>query len=357
MSSFFKHFPQIDYSFFGRPQSGRTDTFGREITQKVVDLFRNVDVDDIKADETISYKLYSIIDGERPDVISQKLYGTPEYHWTFFVVNNELKCGLNNWPLSDGQLSKYVSEYYEPYFVVQTNTTFVTNSYPVFNEIGETIGTISYNEIENTFKGLDLTPDFIRVVSLPNEQRYTIHKQDNDLDQLWLKGPAGPANFSPSNFYFETFGGNAEEMAAWRLHYFEWIQKTRPGFYNTFVSQISALPPPAAPLPTLSFPGGFSTEISTAPIVGPFQLFPQFQRLTDYRIYTTAADAPHHYEDPDGNIISSYYDVTRGRYPNYTTITNYEYLNHLNTSRSQIRVVHPVFIKDFAREYRKLLID
>ena len=33
------------------------------------------------------YETEEIIDGERPDLLSQRLYGTPDYHWTFLLLN------------------------------------------------------------------------------------------------------------------------------------------------------------------------------------------------------------------------------------------------------------------------------
>ena len=70
---FFKQFPKIDYDF------NRTG-----VVQKMVDLYRSVRPLPSFLDEYSGYKFYNIKNGERPDIVSGRLYGTPRYYWTFF---------------------------------------------------------------------------------------------------------------------------------------------------------------------------------------------------------------------------------------------------------------------------------
>jgi hypothetical protein len=62
-----------------------------------------------------TYINYKIGDGERPDSASTRLYGTPEYYWTFFVINNHLRNGISSWPLSYYQLEEVISKKYDDY--------------------------------------------------------------------------------------------------------------------------------------------------------------------------------------------------------------------------------------------------
>ena len=71
--NFFKFFPQTSY------------TFGNQSTN---DTFRNISIyadtiDQVK-DNLTMYENYNVLDGERPDIVSQKLYDSPEFHWTFY---------------------------------------------------------------------------------------------------------------------------------------------------------------------------------------------------------------------------------------------------------------------------------
>jgi len=84
--SYFRYFPKDFY------------TFGNEERPDYVqNLSIYVDIVD-QAKNTISfYRDYYIQDGERPDQISYKLYDTPNYHWTLFLMNDKLK--QYGWPL------------------------------------------------------------------------------------------------------------------------------------------------------------------------------------------------------------------------------------------------------------------
>ena len=61
-------------------------------------------------DNSSAYTFYEIKNGERPDTVSQRLYGTPDFYWTFFVINEFLHDGYKVWPLSQEQLFDYIKE-------------------------------------------------------------------------------------------------------------------------------------------------------------------------------------------------------------------------------------------------------
>lgn len=100
--SYFKKFPKLVYDF------------NREgVVNSVVDLFRQVRTVQNYVDEFTAYKFYSIKDGERPDIVSQKLYGNSQLYWTFFIVNDFLQNGLSYWPMSGQNLEEYLKTEYE----------------------------------------------------------------------------------------------------------------------------------------------------------------------------------------------------------------------------------------------------
>ncbi len=99
--SFFRIFPKVDY-----------DNLGDGVMTKVIDIFRFVKTNQKFTDELSLYMYYEIQEGNRPDVLSQLLYGTPEYYWTFFIINEHLRSGLSSWPLSSGEFEKYIAEEY-----------------------------------------------------------------------------------------------------------------------------------------------------------------------------------------------------------------------------------------------------
>lgn len=104
MLNFFRKFPLTSY---------QTDVKDPNAQQVVVDLFRGIKVDIDRIDNANAYHLYEIQDGMRPDQISFELYETPEYFWTFFLINEHLRNGLHNWPKSYYQLTEYANNKYD----------------------------------------------------------------------------------------------------------------------------------------------------------------------------------------------------------------------------------------------------
>lgn len=104
---FFSQFPLIDYKINGS-----------NINTSIIDIYRHVDVNETLIDDITSYRYYDIKDGERPDVVSHKLYGNPEYHWTFFVANEKLNS-LDDWPRSYNEQISYIDKKYDEYSVLE----------------------------------------------------------------------------------------------------------------------------------------------------------------------------------------------------------------------------------------------
>ena len=57
------------------------------------------------------------VEGDRPDQVANKLYGNPEYHWTFSLLNDDLR--RDGWPLTE----KVVKEKAEHDYPEETVTT------------------------------------------------------------------------------------------------------------------------------------------------------------------------------------------------------------------------------------------
>jgi len=132
---FFKQFPKIDYDF------NRTG-----VIQKMVDLYRSVRPLPSFLDEYSGYKFYNIKNGERPDIVSGRLYGTSRYYWTFFLLNDHLHDGYRAWPMSQEALQDYMAKEYRG-FAIETSpkATDSTDDGPFENSLsgrftlGETV--------------------------------------------------------------------------------------------------------------------------------------------------------------------------------------------------------------------------
>jgi|SaaInlLV_10m_DNA_3_1039740.scaffolds.fasta_scaffold00071_26 hypothetical protein len=103
MSNFFKNFPLSPYDFGDNNNNKNI----------IIDLFKHVKAT-INLDDSNSYTYYQILDGSRPDQVSQELYDTPDYYWTFFMINNHLINGMHSWPKGYTELQTYIELKY-PY--------------------------------------------------------------------------------------------------------------------------------------------------------------------------------------------------------------------------------------------------
>ena len=115
-TKYFKNFALTDYKFGDNEKPLLFDN----ITQ-YVDL-----IDSLK-DQVSFYQKHTILSGDRPDTLSYRLYGTTDYYWTFFLMNDSLR--MSGWPVESHKLLDVAKEKY-PYRIVTTNTD-ISNSFPV----------------------------------------------------------------------------------------------------------------------------------------------------------------------------------------------------------------------------------
>lgn len=275
--SFFRQFPKIQYDF----QDNGIDT-------RIIDIFRFVKADDRYLDDLSTYSFYQIQNGDRPDIVSNLLYGTPDYYWTFFVINEQLKTGLSGWPMSTEQFEDYMTTEYDG---------IVIETYPVIVRDGDGIITDHRNSFAERFQ-LNET-----VTGILSGATGIVKAIDVQKSQLVLRDVDGV------------------------------FQENELVRGNTTLDEVTSY------------------------------------RVWDYR------DAPHHYEDDDGNTIYNalhideqyIYDAnnvlvtasnpiqTGTSDSEVNIITNLEYETQLNEERANIRVIRPKLIYDFAKNYRDLI--
>lgn len=124
---YFQRFPFVNYNF----GDNEANTIFPNISA-YIDI-----VDQIK-NEVAFYEKYTILDGDRPDTVSQKLYDTPDYHWTFFFMNDGLR--ESGWPLSEREMRALVKKRY-PHRTVTTQSNIASNFLPGSFVTGKTSGT------------------------------------------------------------------------------------------------------------------------------------------------------------------------------------------------------------------------
>jgi len=144
---YFVNFPEVAYKF------GNESTFNA-----IENIASYVDVIDSIKDQSSFYIKYTILDGERPDILSEKIYGTSRYYWTFYAMNDNIR--RQGWPLPYSDLlSKAQFDY--------PNTTIVTRSL-IFDkfEVGDTVsGNTSGAQGTILRRNLDLGQIIVKVTN------------------------------------------------------------------------------------------------------------------------------------------------------------------------------------------------
>ena len=120
--AFFRNFPIVDYKF------------GDEINPAAFqNLTAYIDIVDQVKDDISFYEKYYIKDGMRPDTLSYELYGTTNYYWLFYLVNDKLR--QQGWPLNEQEIYSLGRQYYP-------NTTLsTTNSLVSYGKVGDIVST------------------------------------------------------------------------------------------------------------------------------------------------------------------------------------------------------------------------
>lgn len=82
-------------------------------TSVVKDITRNARIKKEVLSNISLYDEYDIVDGETPEIISEKFYGTPEYHWVIMIANEKYNH-ISDFPLQETYLQKHIATYYNP---------------------------------------------------------------------------------------------------------------------------------------------------------------------------------------------------------------------------------------------------
>ena len=151
----FKNFPEIQYTL----------STGKIVTIK--DFFRKSTIEQDSVNSVISYTFYEIQDGERPDVVADRLYGDSDLHWTFFLVND--MDNYYQWYKDQTTFENQLKEMYPEYWLISNRSTDIVSKddkwllgeiietsqqsgnvisvQPTFNRIGVAGGTWNVNDV------------------------------------------------------------------------------------------------------------------------------------------------------------------------------------------------------------------
>jgi len=151
--SYFDKLPEMFYNF---------PIGGSEKMVIVRDITANVRIYKTVLDNITLYDEYDIVDGETPELVSNKLYGSPQYHWAIMVANQRYDY-LNDWPLPYDRLVQYCMDKYGDgniyaiHHYEDENGYVVNDDYPMATPIDNITYESAINESKRRIKIVSLT--------------------------------------------------------------------------------------------------------------------------------------------------------------------------------------------------------
>ena len=103
--SYFRELPNIKYQSFLQQRKSSFDYI------EVKNLFRRVKLRDDLQNVFTLFNKYEIEEGERPDTIAEKLYGSADLDWVVMITAGIINY-RNDWPLSDKDIYQFTEDKY-----------------------------------------------------------------------------------------------------------------------------------------------------------------------------------------------------------------------------------------------------
>lgn len=100
MAKFFRYFPNTSY------------TLNDINAETVKNILVKISFEKEFRDNSVLYYEYFVNEGDTPDIIAHKIYGSSENNWIILLLNEMLHPQFD-WPLDSKSLSKYIDKKYQ----------------------------------------------------------------------------------------------------------------------------------------------------------------------------------------------------------------------------------------------------
>ena len=284
--------------------------FGDESTTTIFQhLGTYVDIIDQVKDYSVYYQTFNIRNGERPEQLSYSLYRDTDYYWTFYLLNDHIR--ESGWPIRDADVYAKAQKYY-PHKVSHVN------------------GVVQK-------QGLKLYDDGngVSVVWVP-------------LDELLPLSMS--TTFKVGNYVYFSSSKVAGQILAIDQKMGA-ITHDAMGIRSESVDRT---------METISEEDAMNVKAD-----------PNYEPIARYEVMSIDKnydefDAPHHYEDVDGNWI---WPDWSEKYPNMlirddvnnintiNSISNFQRLSEMNVDQQIISVIKQDSINQIISEFNRLLVN
>lgn len=89
----------------------------------ITDFLRRVAISDKFRENSVALEDYFVLDGETPEMVSNKLYGTPANHWVILLVN-DITNPREEWPIQDSKVTDLVYQKYDFVLTVPSGAAY-----------------------------------------------------------------------------------------------------------------------------------------------------------------------------------------------------------------------------------------
>ena len=181
---YFNRFPKINYNF----ETGNEGVNFSNV--EMLDIFRRISFTETTLNDVKNFEDYLVTDGEKPDDVANKFYGSPNYWWLVLLCNNIIDIE-NEWPKSASELDNLFSSFLQG------------NSYYLFESLDAKPGdvivkrdTISVDDGGGGVAGIDIDKYGIIESYDPILRKIDVKKGSGDLNvgdevHIYRKGVDG----------------------------------------------------------------------------------------------------------------------------------------------------------------------
>lgn len=216
--SFFKQFPKLP-----------VDINRDGVVDISTDFWRYVDIIDAFADDSFAYKKVRVPNEVRPDQLSNQLYGTPEFYWTFFILNDFLKDGgINAWAKGDQELDSYIKDAHDRFAVLVFPPVDDPNDSGQYNLIdGMPINNADYKDQLYLLFDIDESQGTYAAVKIVHwdQSRYQLWVDKTQMYEYTPEEPGGasegPDLIVKTDSHFNTFFTLSGEYKEFHIRYLD----------------------------------------------------------------------------------------------------------------------------------------
>jgi hypothetical protein len=182
----------------------------------VRDIFSRITIADKFQENTVLLENYIVLDGETPELVSQKFYETPFNHWIILMVNN-IVDPREEWPIPENRVVDRVYANYDMVITVPSGAAYSVDDslesntggkFKVSSKSGNTIYIRSQNGFQplttsNTLENLttEVSGLTISSVTLPTNRIH--HYYDTELEYIVDYDAGNPNITSVTNLEYE----------------------------------------------------------------------------------------------------------------------------------------------------------